>query len=936
MPRRTLAAALLLAAAPLPAQTPDLAAPLPPDPAVLTGLFPNGLRYFVRRNSRPEKRAELRLVVNAGSVLEDDNQLGLAHFVEHMAFNGTRRFPKADIVNFLERVGMRFGADVNAYTSFDETVYMLTIPTDSARLVATAFDILEDWAHGVTFDAEEVRKERGVVVEEWRTGRNASTRVAYRQFPVLLHGSRYAVRIPIGTRENLETFPDSLAVKFYRDWYRPDLMTVVAVGDFDPQAIVRHIEERFSRIPLPASPRPRVFADVPDHVETLVSIEADRELPGKSVSLLWLKPRTEVRSVADWRRDLVTRFYDQMLNLRFGEIAQRPDAPFASAASGRGDLVRTKGMYQMNATVKESDFTKAAEALLAEAERVRRFGFVATELDRRRTQYLRSLEQAWAERDKSESWTFANQYVDAALTGEPVVSIEKEFELGRALVPGITLDEVNGLARTTLADSNRVVLVSAPERPDVKLPTAPDMLALFDRAKSLMLTAFVDSTSDAPLVPQPPAPGRVVTQRILPGTGIIEWRLSNGAKVLLKPTDFKADEVLFYAHSPGGSSLFSDADAFQMSLGTFALASGGLGDFNSMALQKKLTGRRASVSASVGEVNEVMSGRASSRDLETMFQLAWLRATRPRVDSQAYRAFANQIKAALSNQQNQPGSVFNDTITVTMAQHHPRVRLFKPDLLDSVNLPRVLQLYRERFADVSDFTFILVGAFQPDSARPLVERWLASLPALNRRERPRDNGVRPPPGVVTKVVHKGIEPKATTQVIFTGPCTYSYANRQVIHALNRLLDIRLREVLREDKGGTYGVSVSGTCNHIPYSRYRFMISFGSAPERAEEMVNAAWAVIDSVKMGFISDSNLTKIREMTVREHETALKENAAWLDAIRDADEDGRDYRDWLRTPELFGKVTREHIRDAARQYLRREQVARFTLLPEQPKTVP
>jgi zinc protease len=908
----------------------DLNAPLVMDTAVRTGRLPNGIKYFVRKNARPEKRAELRLVVNAGSILEDDNQRGLAHFVEHMAFNGTRRFPKADIVNYLERIGMRFGADVNAYTSFDETVYMLQVPTDTARLVTTALDILEDWAHGISFDPAEIRKERGVVVEEWRTGRGAGERIQDKQFPVMLHNSKYAVRLPIGTKESLESFPDSVATKFYRDWYRPDLMSVVAVGDFDVADMVRLIEQRFSRIAPVANPRPRVEAEVPDHAQTLVSIETDKEYTGKDVTLLWLKPKSETKTVGELRRDLVYRFHDNMLNQRFAEMARRPDAPYAYAGGGRGEFVRTKGGYQLGAGVKENGFTVAAEALLTETERARRFGFNASELDRVRTNYLRSLEQAFAERDKGESGSYAGAYVNTALTGEPVIGIVKQVELGNALAPTITLEEVNAVARTTLSDSNRVILVVAPAQPDTRVPTEAEMLAVFAKARAATVTAFVDSTSDAPLIARMPTPGRIVSEKKLPETDIIEWTLSNGARMLIKPTDFKADEVLFAAQSPGGSSLVSDKDDLDATFGGYAVSQGGLGPFNPTALGKKMTGIRARASANVSIWNEGISGGASRKDLETMFQLVYLRFTQPRVDSSAYAAFRNQVRSMLVNADNDPESVFGDTIGVTLTQNHPRNRLFKAAAFDSVNIQRALALYKERFAGADDFTFFMVGSFNVDSAKMFTERYIASLPSAGKKEKARDLNIRMPAGSVEKTVRKGVEPKASNQLVFHGPCTYTFENRILLGALQDLLDIRLREVLREDKSGTYGVGVSASCNHIPYSRYRVTVSFGSAPERRAELIAAMWSVIDSVKAGAISDSNLVKIREMAVRGHETSLKENGAWISAMQDQDEDGRDQRDWLRAPAMTAKVTKEQLRDAARQYLRKESLAVFTLLPE------
>ena len=923
-------ALLLLAALPAAAQRPDLAARLPMDSAVHRGTLPNGLKYIIRRNAKPEHRAELRLVVNAGSILESDAQRGLAHFVEHMAFNGTRRFPKGDIVNFLERVGMRFGADLNASTSFDETVYTLQIPTDTARLVTTALDIMEDWAHGLSFAPQEIEKERRVVIEEWRTGLSAETRVQNRQFPVMLHGSRYATRLPIGTRENLERFQGTLAEQFYRDWYRPDLMTVVAVGDFDVRAMEAAIREQFGRLRMPANPKPRTYAAVPSHDETLVSIETDPEYPSSSVALLWLKPRDSTRTVGDVRRQYIASLYDGMVNARFGELAQRPDAAFAYAGSGRGEFVRTRDVYQLYAGVKESGFETAAAGLLAEAERIARFGFTPTELDRLRTNYLRSLEQSFAEREKTNSSLFAGQYVNAALSGGPIIGIEHQQALAKLLLPTITLADVNALAKSSFTNQNRVVLVAAPRKPDITVPTKAAMLAVFAKAKATLLTAYVDSTSESPLVATPPAPGTVVAERTLDGTDILEWTLSNGARVLLKPTDFKADEVLFAAQSAGGESLLPDADVINASLSSVLLSVSGVGEFNQITLGKKLTGKRVGLRAALGDVNETLRGSASSKDLETLFQLIWLRMTQPRVDSNAFVAFKHQMRSVLTNQRNTPESVFGDTITVTMAQHHPRVKLMSPELLDSVDIHRALAIQKDRFADASGFTFFFVGSFTPDSLRPLVERYLASLPALRRNEKARDVGIRPPTGVVERTVRKGIEAKALTQIVFTGACSYSYENRVVLSGLRDLLDIRLREALREDKGGTYGVGVDANCTHIPTERYQITVSFGSAPERVDELTREVFAVIESIKAGVVSDSNMTKIHELPIRAHETALRQNGSWIAAMADADEDGRDQRDFMRTPALVSAISREQLREAARLYLRTDQYARFTLLPE------
>jgi zinc protease len=923
-------AALLLFALPVAAQAPDLRAALPTDTSVHRGRLPNGLRYLIRRNTMPEKRAELRLVVNAGSILEDDSQRGLAHFVEHMAFNGTKRFPKADIVNFLERVGMRFGADLNASTSFDETIYQLQVPTDTAAILNTSLDILEDWAHDVSFLPAEIAKERGVVIEEWRTGLSAETRVQNKQFPVMLKDSKYALRIPIGTKDNLETFPDSLLTKFYHDWYRPDLMTVIAVGDFDVGRMEAAIRDRFGRIPAAVKPKVRSYARVPDHAETLVSIETDKEYPSSSVALLWMKPTDSTRTVGDMRRQLVESIYDGLVNARFNELSQLPDAPFAYAGSGRGPFVRTKDAYQLYAAIKESGFEPATVALLSEAERITRYGFTQAELDRLRVNYLRSLEQAYAERAKTNSAVFANAYVETALNGSPILGIENRQALAKKLLPTIKLAELNAVARSTFSDKNRVVLVAAPDKPEIQVPDAKTMRGIFAKVKATKLVAYVDSTINVPLVPNPPTPGTIVSEKTLPETGILEWTLSNGARVLLKPTDFKADEVVFAAQSPGGLSIVPDQEIVNGSFASVVASVGGVGAFNEITLGKRLTGKRAGVGASIGDTGEELHGSASSRDLETLFQLAWLRMTQPRLDSTAFGAFKNQMRSVMVNQRNSPESVFDDTITVTMAQHHPRVKLLSPELLDAVDIRRALGIYRERFSDGSGFTFFLVGSFSPDSVRPLVTRYLASLPALHRNDQPHDNGIRPPEGVVERTVRMGVEAKAHTQLVFTGTCAYSYDNRLVLSELQDLLDIRLREALREDKGGTYGVNVSASCRHIPAERYSVSVEFGSAPERVDELVKEVFAVIDSVKAGAISDSNMTKIKEIHLRGHETALRQNSSWLAAMTDADEDHRDQRDFLRQPAIVNAITKTQLRDAARLYLRKEQYARFTLLPK------
>jgi len=911
---------------------PDLARLLPVDPAVTVGTLPNGLRYYVRANPKPEKRAELRLVVNVGSVLEDSDQRGLAHFAEHMAFNGTTHFEKQELVHFIERVGMRFGPDLNASTSFDETVYMLQIPTDSAQLMARAFDILEDWAHLVTFDTAEVRKERGVVIEEWRRGRGAGARMFDKQLPVLFRGSRYAERLPIGTRELLETFDPTALRRFYADWYRPDLMAVVAVGDFDKDSVEHLIKRHFSAIPRRAGNgvRPRTVFPVPDHDSTLVAVATDKEATTSSVQVIWKQPVRDERTVAAYRQGIVQGLYNSMLNDRLYELTQRPDAPFLGAGSGQGRLIRSKEIYSLGAGVKDGGIERALEALLTEAERVDRHGFTAAELERAKSDYLRGMERAYAEREKTNSGAYVEEYVSNFLTGEPIPGVAYEYDLAKALVPGITLAEVNALGREWISDKNRVILASAPDKAGVDVPSGQALLAVFHRVKQAPVAAYVDTVSDAPLVAKLPAAGRVVAERESTALGTREWTLSNGVRVIVKPTDFKADEVLFTAYSPGGSSLAPDSAYLSAVLATQVVQLGGVGPFSAIELQKKLAGKAVSVRPFIGDEQEGLTGSASPKDLETMFQLAYLYFTAPRRDSSAFLAFTTNAKSALANRGLSPQAAFQDTLQVTLAQHHPRARPITSERVDEIKLDQALAFYRDRFADASDFTFVVVGNVTPDSLKPLVERYLGGLPSRARKETWRDPGVVPPKGIVTREVRKGIEPRSETRIVFTGPFEYTAANRHALRSLSEVLSIKLREQLREELGGTYSVAVNASPSRVPRPEYALTIGFGSAPDRADQLAQAVFAQIDSLKANGASAADVAKVKEAQIRSRQTSLKQNGYWLSQLAAYDQNGEDPAGILTYESLVAKLTPAAVRDAARKYLNEENYVRVTLYPE------
>lgn len=909
---------------------PPLSAPIPTDPDVSIGVLPNGLHYYIRENHKPEHRAELRLVVNAGSVLEDSAQRGLAHLIEHMAFSGTTHFARQALVNYLESTGVRFGADLNAGTSFDETVYQLTVPTDSAKLLERGIQILEDWAHGVTFDTTGLARERRVVTEEWRLGRGAGQRIRDKQFPVLFADSRYARRLPIGDPHIIATAPRSELLRFYHDWYRPDLMAVVVVGDFDKAQVERWVTADLGAIPASTTRRERPVYPVPDHDSTLVSVAMDPEETSSNVALYYLQPVHRDSTVGDYRDGLVREVYDDMLDERLGEIAQRPNAPFLGAQSIQGRLIRSKDVYELAAVVKDGGIARGLRAVLTEAARVEQHGFTATELAREKANILRGMETAYKERDKTSSDVFVSAYVDNYLEGISIPSPAQEWDLTRALVPGITLDEVNRLASEWLAGRSRVITASAPSRDSAQMPNATELAALADSVGRTPVAAYVDSVANVPLVAQAPAPGRVVSAQTVPSVGVIEWTLSNGAHVVLKPTDFKDDELLFRAFGPGGTSLADDSILVPAKTASDVVDASGVGAFNATELDKALAGKTVTVGPYIGSYEQGVTGSGSPGDAETMLQLVYLYFTAPRADPAAFAAFQTRMKELLANRSASPGAAFADTIEATLYRHDPRLAPFTSATTAQMNLGASLAFYRARFANAGDFTFVFVGNIDTTTLKPLIERYIGGLPTSDTHQSWRDVGTDFARGVIHREVRRGAEPKSNTDIIYTGPLAFSRHSVYELQALEDVLQIRLRQRLRERLGGTYGVNVIATPMQFPRQRYELAITFGSSPDRVNELVQAAHAELDSIKTYGPTAADIEKVRETELRERETGLTQNGFWLTVLH-----SYLYNKWhldeiLAFQSEVGGLTAAEIRDAARRYLDERNVVQVSLFPQ------
>ena len=913
-----------------------LTARMPTDSKVKIGKLANGITYYIRKNLKPEKRAELRLVVNAGSILETHTQRGYAHFVEHTAFNGTRNFAKNDLVKYLQSIGVRFGADLNAYTSFDETVYILPVPTDTQRIVDQAFTILEDWAHGQIFDSVEVVNERGVVLEEWRGGKGAGERMLKQFLPIALKGSLYAERLPIGTDTTILAATPSNLRPFYQNWYRPDLMAVVAVGDFDIAYIENKIRTHFSRIRARPNAPKRPIVPVPGNAAPLIAITSDKEAVTSDVSLYFKLPAERTRIVSDYRRDLIGNLYLSMLNDRLGEITQKPNAPFTGAGASRGGFVgRELSPFSLGASVKDGEVERGLEALLVEARRVDQFGFLQAELDRAKQDMLRGYEIAFNEREKTQSVSFAEEYIRVYLEGESTPGIEWEYNAVQRLLPTIALSDVNRLASAWITDSNRVVIVGSPIKDGVTLPTVSSILATFDRASRAPVTAYTETVSGDELIASLRPAGRVVSSRALPA-GISEWRLSNGARVLVKPTDFKADEIRFMASSPGGTAHASDADYISAALAAQVVGLSGLGNFNLIDLNKKRAGKAANVGPSMTEMTEGLSGSASPKDLEFMLQLAYLQFTGARLDTVAFAAFANNVGPFLANRGADPGEVFSDTVQVTMSQYSPRARPFTPALFAEVSAEKAIAFHRDRFADASDFTFAFVGTIDTTTLKPLVEKYLASLPSLGRKDSTSAKSRPAPRGVIQKTVRKGIEAKATTVMMFTGACTSTPETRFAFRAMVEAFQIRLTESLREKLGGTYSPNVGGGCSRSPRQEYNITVNFESSPENVETLSQAVLALVDSLKTHGPTQADVDRVKAEITRTREVELKQNQWWINNMMGRDQAGEDIGGLLAPyDEMVRNLTIAQVREAARRYLDTSNYARFLLLPEnqQPK---
>jgi zinc protease len=873
----------------------------------------------------------MQLAVKAGSVDETDRQQGLAHFLEHMAFNGTRRFKSGELIAALEQTGARMGPHVNAYTSFDETVYMFQLPVDRDGVVEKGMQALADFAGGMTLDPKEIDQERGVVIEEWRGDLGAGARVRDQHIPVLYHQSRYAERLPIGKPEILKTFsPDDLRA-FYTKWYRPDRMAVVVVGDVDIVRIETLIKSEFGAIPKPAAAAPQRNYPVPLNTELLTRTATDPEVTQSSVSIVRKRPIEANERVSDYQASLVRQLMFQMLNERFDEIARKPDAPFLSAVAYSSRLSPGVTTFALGAGVQDGKIEAGLSALAIEANRVERHGFGPSELERAKSWLVASYDRAFMERDKTESGAYVQEYVNHFLLGEPSPGIAYEHQLAKALIPGIAAADVSDAARKLLADQHRVILAVSPEKPELKIPTDAELRAAVKNADAVAVTAWNDAGTGRALMERMPDPGEIVSTREIPELGVTVVRFANGVEAWVKPTDFKNDQVVFSLVSPGGSSLADPAHFVEAQFATTLAQLSGAGGHRAVDLDKLLAGKFASANAFISLSNHGISGSSTPANLETALQLLNMRFTAPGDDAEAFALIRRQLEAALANRARNPNIVFNEKVAEVNTMSHYTTRPLRLERVASLDRATMASFYRERFSNGADFTFFMVGAFKTDEALPLVARYVGSLPSTGKAAaRFKDVELQFPPGSVRDRVEMGREPKAHTVISFFADPPLEENEQARLDAATEVLEIRLRDVLREELGETYGVSV-GLSQPLPQRGVgRVAISFGAAPENLDRMIERIRQEIQLLQKEGPSADLTTRAKETARRQHETLLRENGFWLARLQSAKLLGRDPLLILSRLERIEAITPAVLHEMFKRYFPMDRHTVVTLVPE------
>ncbi len=923
---------LLFIGAGLEAQTLPSEELIPFDDATEHGKLDNGLSYYVRENHKPTNQLQLMLVVNAGSVLEDDGQEGLAHFNEHMAFNGTDNFAKNDLVSFLQSIGMNFGNDLNAYTSFDETAYTLTIPVNPKENVEKGFKVLEEWAAHVSFKDSDIDSERGVILEELRLGRGAQDRITTQLLPKLFAGSKYADRRPIGKEEVLKTFPYEKIKRFYADWYRPDLMAVIAVGDIDKAEGVRMIHEHFDHLEMPKLVRPRPTFAIPKREITEALVITDKELPITSVEVFYpIESYTEETRVSEYRGRIVRNLFESMIARRLFELSQLPDAPFRAASSSLSSILRGHRGYITSAVAGPPGVEKALRTIVSETMRVREFGFLETELERAKQDVLQSIEATYKQRYQIESESLASELSRHFLTNEATPGIAREYEYYKQFLPTISPEEVTAYARSVIPVGGRYfALLTAPETESKNLPTPEKLKQIISDVSKEKVTPYEEDKVES-LKVLPTEVGKITQETYDKPLNLTEITLSNGVTLLLKPTKFKDDEFFISGFRPGGTSVYENADHYNLKYLTDIITHLGMGSYSPVILQKVLAGKRAGIDFSLDTYSEMINASASTQDIETAFQLLYLGLTQPKRDEGAYEGFVKQRKSAWEYSLNDPRTIFSDQFSDFIYNKHPRRPAApRPEDFNSVDLSRVFQIFAERFTNLRGYKFVVIGNFDLKTVKELGVKYLgygSKSPIVSAF---RDIGLFPITGHKSETFYSGQEPKGLVVLNYSGKRAYNDMDRLTLAALSEVLELRAIAKLREQAGGVYTVGVRSKFERTPTGNFNVSISLPCAPSRAQELRDSMLQEISLIQKDGPSNDEVQKVLATLKNQYDKAAETNKFWISSIISYLERNEDPHLILSFKERISKVTPEIIKGAGQRYLDNSYLLEGIQLPE------
>jgi zinc protease len=911
----------------------DPMAPLPNDESVRQGVLDNGMTYYIKANKEPKERASFYIIQNVGALLEEDSQNGLAHFLEHMAFNGTEHFPKKGIINFLERHGVAFGENINAYTSQNQTVYNLSdVPVNKPGVIDSCLLILNDWSHYLLLTDEEIDAERGVIKEEWRTRRDAQFRMYSAALPYLYPGSKFAERDVIGDLDVIENFEYNTIREFYHKWYRSDLQAIAMAGDFDPDEMEAKVIELFSKIPPVENAPERPFYEIPDMETPVFGLVTDREAPNTIIRYMirHRKESTGAENLLDHREAYIHELFNAMMGQRINELVQKGDPPFVVGIVNYGDFERGYEALSVIIMPNPNQESGGLTAIMTELERAKRYGFTQGELDRAKAQILTQWDKYYNERDKIHNEAYINQYVENYLNGDAYLSAETGYMFVQALLPTITLEDFTSNLNSWITDQNQVLVIQGPEGEGYEHLNGAESMAILTQVAAAEIDPYQEEELAESLVMEELSPAAIISTKKLDQFDAVEWTLENGARVIFRYADYEKDQVQIRGFSVGGSSLYDNEYIPSADMMTSLTGFYGLGEFDATNLQKMLTGKNVAFDLQLGHLNEGVNGSTTPRDLETMLQLLYLSFNRPRFDESAHDAIMARYKGLVENMGNNPQKIMGDSLSLILTNYNPRTRILDLEFLDDIQLDMIKEVYLDRFADASDFFFVVVGSCEEDQLKPLVQKYIGAIPNLDRSETWVDRMVREPNGVVEKEIALALEtPKSNVNIVINQPMSYNPYNLQVLKVIEGILDLRFTESIREEEGGTYGVAIQTNLERLPEGKANMNISFDCDPDRAGDLKSKVFLELELLAGEGPSSEDLSKTVENMLKTREQSKEHNSYYLNSIYGYYVNGINYDDPANYEDILKELSTKDVKKVMKAFYKKPNIVDVVFKP-------